>query len=90
MANVYLPVIEKEDYNSFQQLFGPQFSISYDDWLKLSYAYWHADHRQEGENIIQVQVTPDEFARYLAKNPAASNLRGLLAFAEEISHGVKY
>ena len=90
MADVYLPVIEKEDFHSFGLLLGGHFSLSYDDWLKLSYAYWHPDHRQEGENVIHVRVTPTEFARYLAKNPAANNLKGLLAFAEEISLGVKY
>jgi hypothetical protein len=39
MANVYLPVIEKEDYNSFGLLLGGHFSLSYDDWVKLSYAW---------------------------------------------------
>lgn len=90
MTNIYLPVIEKEDYESFQKLLGPRLSFSYDDWHKLSYAYWHADHRQEGETIVQIRVTPDEFSRYLIKNPTANDLKGLLAFAEEASHGVKY
>jgi hypothetical protein len=90
MGKIYIPVIAPEDFDAFKKLLGPQLSMSYDEWIKLSYTMWHPDHLEEDETIVDVKVYPDEFARYLKATRSAEDLKSLLPFAEAISKGTRY
>jgi hypothetical protein len=77
MATFYAPRISAEDYPAFQNMPGLDLPATYEDWLQQQ-------ARGSGENgyaVIEVDVNPSEFVRYLQASKAIANLKELQAFA---------
>lgn len=89
MGKVYLAVIIQDDFESFRKLLHPNFPDTYDEWRNLR-AKWHKNHRTEGDTILDVNIKPDEFIRFLNATGKGYDLQCLLTLAEEISNGRRY
>ena len=62
---------------------------TYDEWLDL-HAKWQAEYLLDGEPVVQVEVKPHEFSRYLDATGCANDLNNLLIFAVKIANGNHY
>jgi hypothetical protein len=85
MSENVMPVISAQDFAGFKDVLGAELTISYDDWLKLSYAYGHPDHHAEDEYPVPVEIKPAGFEDFLKSHPEHRNIRGLLAYARALA-----
>ncbi len=84
-----LPVIVEADYESIQKIMGDHLSYSYNEWLDLS-AKWHREYGQEGNPILDIQINPDQFARFIGQTGRAPDINALLMFTDSAAKGETY
>ena len=88
-APYYLPFILPERYQAFLRLEDSDLPDTYDESLKL-----HTEQKLQrgrmGLDVREVQVDPDEFARYCGARGIAADGLHLLHFTEEKVAGNNY
>ena len=89
MTPLILPAINPNDYEGFRDILKFQIPNTYDEWLHL-HAKWQAEYLLDGEPVVQVEVKPHEFSRYLDATGCANDLNNLLIFAVKIANGNHY
>jgi hypothetical protein len=75
-------LIGREDYEAFRRFPGMDWPDTYDEWLQL----FDQDCKQRafaGQMVQQIQVHPDEFARYLDALKETANWASLTKFARD-------
>ena len=87
---IYYPAIRATDYDTFSGVLHASLPDTYDRWLDFQ----HKEMREivlAGNNPKEVEVDPDEFARYCqAKRATTRNLDTLRQFAAEKGTGKRY
>ena len=89
MAALYLPTIRRQDYETFRRMLGTELPPTYQKWLKLC-DRTSKEHALYGHPVWQVDVAPEEFARYCASKRAVRDRASLVRFMMEKSEGKRY
>ncbi len=83
MSNDYeLPFIQANDYGAFRRLMNGDIPDTYDEWLKLI-AKRRREEAPRRDAIRDIQVDPDEFARYCDATGQRCNNAALTRFTIE-------
>ena len=80
MATYYFPRISEQDYPAFQNIPGFDVPATYDEWFQQQ-AREKADHENNGDRVVSVDVGPSEFLVYCQTAKTTCDLRELAAFA---------
>lgn len=81
-ATICSPTITVNDFEAFRRLVNKDFPDTYDKWLNL--ARQKGDKFAEVGNAIEdIEVKPDEFARFLRSTGASPDTQSLWTFAHE-------
>ena len=89
MMTTYIPKIIAKDYESFRRFLGADIPNTYNEWLK--FADKEANRVRTKGNIPKLmEVNPDEFARYCAKEGTHRDFVSLKAFALQKADGHCY
>ena len=83
------PLISAHNYEGFCQLIKDDFPQSYEQWLGLV-TKRRIEESQRGYRFVEVDVNPDEFARYCAETGQYCNSAALGRFATEKHGGSNY
>jgi hypothetical protein len=86
MTDVFEPLIEPQDYDSFRSLLHSHVPDTYDEWLNLQ-AEKALPLTLAGHRIRNIKVNPDEFVRYCASMGKEYTLDSLREFATTIAGG---
>jgi hypothetical protein len=72
-----LPSISKDNFEVFRKYLGESLPESYDDWLQL-----RADcvAKNGPDDVIDIDVVPNEFAEYIARRGQKADLKALREF----------
>jgi hypothetical protein len=80
MATIYVPRISAQDYPAFQAIPGLNLPADYSDWLRKRERF-KATSLEDGDTVVEVDVNPSEFLRYLQVAKTVADLRELQALA---------
>lgn len=80
MATYYFPRISEQDYPAFQNIAGLDLPVTYEEWLQQQERD-KAGVRENDDPVVEVDVNPSEFMRYLQVAKTAADLKELQAFA---------
>jgi hypothetical protein len=80
MSTVYAARVTENDHQVFINIVQNYPSYSYDKWLKFR-AQEVDEWRAEGIEVVEVDVTPDDFTRYCRDTGARPNLNTFRAIA---------
>jgi hypothetical protein len=72
-----LPSISKDNFEAFRKYLGASLPQSYDDWLQLRAA---CVAKNGPDDVIEIDVVPDEFAEYIARRGQKADLQTLRQF----------
>jgi hypothetical protein len=89
MAIFHLATIAEDDFKAFRRLMDGNFPNTYQEWLQLRFNQGHA-MKAQGYEIVAVEVSSDEFARYCNATGAKGNVHSLRGFAIEKASGKQY
>jgi len=87
MATIYLPLIRKEDFETFKRLLGPNLPDTYDGWRQL--VTDRGDMLiEERQQVVMKEVDPDEFADWIQDGRARGHTQRAryLRFPAGIAH----
>jgi hypothetical protein len=74
----YMPAVQEADYPVLKAAMGSAIPANYRGWLRLA-AQWERVHSENG--ITRVEVTPTQFAAFMANAERCLDLDALLDFA---------
>jgi hypothetical protein len=77
----HLPVISAPDFEAFRKVMKGDLPDAYDKWLKLS-AKWREEYGGINGNIVEVDMDPDEFSRFVTAEGRRPDMNALLIFSE--------
>jgi len=77
-----LPAIRPDDYRAFRDIPTRDLPNTYDEWLQLV-AKRRLERGQAGFVVVDIQIEPHEFARYLSRMRHDGNLKSLADFCKE-------
>jgi hypothetical protein len=80
MATIYAPKISAEDFPAFQNMTGLDLPATSEEWLQRQEDYKDGI-RQNGDAVVEVDVNPSEFVRFLQATKASADQKQLQAFA---------
>jgi hypothetical protein len=80
MAMIYVPRISAQDYPAFQAIPGLDLPAGYSDWLRKRERF-KATSLEHGDTVVEVDVNPSEFLRYLQVAKSVADLSELQALA---------
>ncbi len=89
MATVYYPKIGPADYDTFRSEPNLNLPDTYDEWLNLS----HKELREielVGDTFKEIEINPDEFARFCQAKRKARTFDALRQFAAAKGSGQSY
>jgi hypothetical protein len=72
-----LPSISKDNFEAFRNYLGASLPQSYDDWLQLRAV---CVAKSGLDDVIEIDVAPDEFAEYIARSGQKADLQALREF----------
>jgi hypothetical protein len=82
MITVYLPVIHRNDYETFRTVMGRNLPDTHDEWRYLA-----LKKKDEavlcGHEVFEIEVYPDEFVGYASLHGDERTLHALQNFAFE-------
>jgi hypothetical protein len=82
MTPEYLPLIASHDYEAFRRILDTDLPNTYNEWLQV-----HTDHRSDLERkgviVGEIEVYPDEFARFVRDHGNVANITVLRNFVIE-------
>lgn len=81
---LYLPIIERSDFEAFQTIMGSNLNYSFDRWLAWS-AAWQMMNTEC--HIQEVRVSPERFEDYRLNRKQQPDLTTLLDFAKYVGSG---
>jgi len=89
MAIIYYPRIRLADYDTLRSEPNLNLPDTYNEWLDFSYQ----EQRQiilAGNDPVEIEIDPDEFARFCQALGSARTFDRLLQFAAEKGSGKQY
>jgi hypothetical protein len=89
MMSVCYPKIRPTDYALFRGVLDRDLPASYDEWFDLARKEMRGI-TVNGDAPIEIEVDPDEFARYCHAERYARTLAQLKQFAAEKGRGKSY
>jgi hypothetical protein len=84
-----IPLITREQYDTFRSLNGSDLPDTYDKWLQLQ-TKQKVERGRIGYTIKEIRINPDEFTRYCTPRRITPNLKALMDFTVEKSQGNNY
>lgn len=89
MATVYYPKLSPANFHALRS--GPDLNLpdTYNEWLNLSRKQMR-EIILAGDSPIEIEIDPDEFARFCHTLRAARTFDRLLQFAAEKGSGKNY
>lgn len=85
----FLPLIARQDYETFRRLNGSDLPDTYDEWFKL-HSKEKLERGQVGYMVEERHVDPREFVRYCGARGIAPTGLNLLRFVEGNAAGENY
>jgi hypothetical protein len=81
MNTMFLPAIRHEQYQSFRRVLNREIPETYEEWKHLS-SLKVADSEGKGHKVREVEISPEEFTRFLNRRGEKATLQMLdhLAF----------
>jgi hypothetical protein len=89
MAIIYIPVLAREKYETLRGILGSKIPDAFDDWEQFL-TDKAAKARAGLDTVRNVNVDPDEFARYLDTTHSQHDLDALDDFTAEKASGKSY
>lgn len=89
MAIIYIPVINAKKYDALKAILGSHVPDTFDEWGQFLNDK-SAKARTGLDTVRNINVDPDEFARFLDTTNAQHNLDGLDDFTAEKGSGKNY
>lgn len=92
MATIPVPFIAKSDYEAFRSLMGHNLPPTYAKWLPVQQDAVREALRLCGNigSVTEIQVNPDEFARFCGETGAIADTASLMRFVKEKGSGNRY
>ena len=85
----FLPLLSPQHHETFRGLPGSDLPDTYDEWFKL-HTKEKLERNQVGFDVVEIQVDPNEFVRYITPRGIAGDGLRLLHFADEKGRGNRY
>jgi len=82
MVDTFVTLIRESDYKTFWRLMGNNIPDTYNEWSYLALKRKN-DAVSRQETVHEIEIYPDEFARYAATHGAEYTLQALFNFTFE-------
>jgi len=75
-----LPVVRREDYDSFRRDVGLNLTTTFDQWTELLESE-AAEARRQGRTVVETEINYTEFKEFCSKNGLKPDPQTILEFA---------